>query len=254
MMRMFTLFPALVLSSSASAVSLNVRAFLRTAFGAVVLVFGLAGWGAVAHSATITQTLNFSTGVSLSGTNPLAPITSPGFFSGEVQPFDSALGTLESWSQEWSISFAGSLACPALVGCSASYNTQGDGQIYMGPVGANVGMGSGTGFSAGPLGTDAVLDIFGLTQSELVANAGLTYNPALLDVIVGGSPFALSWGGSTPASINYATSGVVTSTVSVVGFAILSYEYTPIPEPSTALLLGFGLTGLAGKGRRRNRS
>ena len=30
--------------------------------------------------------------------------------------------------------------------------------------------------------------------------------------------------------------------------------WTPVPEPSTAFLLDLGLTGLAGKGRRRNRS
>jgi hypothetical protein len=32
------------------------------------------------------------------------------------------------------------------------------------------------------------------------------------------------------------------------------WTLTVVPEPSTALLLGLGLTGLAGKGRKRNRS
>ena len=47
--------------------------------------------------------------------------------------------------------------------------------------------------------------------------------------------------------------GTDLSGFSFVTFAVFS-PATPVPEPTTALLLGLGLTGLAGKGRKRNRS
>ena len=48
--------------------------------------------------------------------------------------------------------------------------------------------------------------------------------------------------------------GGIAADMGLFGDATYARWSSPVPEPSTALLLGLGLTGLAGKGRKRNRS
>jgi hypothetical protein len=55
--------------------------------------------------------------------------------------------------------------------------------------------------------------------------------------------------------IGNASAGITTARTDTIGYLTYSrWSTSSVPEPSTALLLSLGLTGLAAKGRRRSRS
>ncbi|MDP7661659.1 MAG: PEP-CTERM sorting domain-containing protein, partial [Gammaproteobacteria bacterium] len=53
---------------------------------------------------------------------------------------------------------------------------------------------------------------------------------------------------------HYGNQGSIFKSNSYYALAVRDGDIAPIPEPSAAVLLGLGLSGLAASGRRRNRS
>jgi hypothetical protein len=172
-------------------------------------------------------------------------IVSTGDFTATVNPFDSGNGTLNSFEVMWNIAF------------SAEGTTGGNGGEFTGSTGgtyslAGIGYdGNGGGNSDGNTPDMPVSFTFQVSGDStfLVADAGITYNPAMLPAVTGGSPFDLLW--ATDYSLS--PSGLSTWTGGATGNVSIVYDYdpAPAPEPSTFVLFGGGLLALAAVKRYR---
>lgn len=93
-----------------------------------------------------------------------------------------------------------------------------------------------------------------MDNTFLVSNAGVTYNPAFLAAVTGGSPVTFSWGIGPVAGT---ATGIASGTLTGTGSLRVTYDYTPfqteapVPEPATGLVFAAGVAALVGYRRRR---
>lgn len=149
-----------------------------------------------------------------------------------VNPFNSALGTLDSFTFAWVLSMTGDGVGAGPSGfLSISYG----GTAY---VNADSYGGGGNGDSRAGDGVFSQMSkSTSLTHTYLPANAGVTYNPAFLTVVTGGSTFGMTFksGSGSTASASY--SSVVSATSTYTTGLTVTYNYTAaVPEPSFAVV------------------
>jgi hypothetical protein len=188
-------------------------------------VLGLLCFAATPAVASIVQTFPFS--LNESGSGPVSETVFPsGFSTGNtVAPFAAQDGTLIDFTVSWIMNFD-------LNGTAGSGGGGGDasagGSYYLNGI-AYDGNGNGNG-AGGPPGT--FVDIpFSVSDSDtfLVSEAGITYDPDILAAVEGGSDFALLW--NAPVIID--APGLASYNLSINATATITYDY--VPEPSALL-------------------
>lgn len=193
-----------------------------------VLVAGLSVGGV--QAGVVTQTKTFSDTQTNSGTGQIVHAGLSGLTE-SFNPFNSALGTLDSYTITWSTTTTGS---GTTGNAGGAYTLNQGGTFY---VGTSPYSGGGAGNSASGV-ANTVLEqktsTVNNTKTFLPSEAGVTYDPAIYGRVIGSSPFTLSYGGNSPTIYTtYNVMATVTSTLS--GSVTLTYNYTaaPVPEPAS---------------------
>lgn len=202
-----------------------------------------------ARASEISQSHDFSyvfTDFTNAATQSFTPIPAAGFVA-TFNPFDASLGTLISSTVSWSIT----PAFTGIAGSTSSGYSASVGGTYSVNTAGYTGNGSGSSTGSSTLG-DTLNSSFTVPDSYtfLPADAGVSYDPAINAAFTGTSPFTATWDAGTTTSAftaNYVSSG----TLSVTGSASITYDYQPIPEPASPLILLPALGMLAAVTRRR---
>ena len=213
-----------------------------------VLLLGLAlATSAGLHAQTVVQTVNFNETATYTTVTGSVQLVDSSYFTGTFDPFDDALGTLDSFVIEWTLAntgtgnlggSGGSISLP-LAGALTL-----NGDTYQGDV-VDVDA------AGGPPNTAFALSV-PITESDvfLVSGAGVDYDLAFLDTVTGEDPFTLAF----TSSVTFSVSGSTTFDAATIGNVTLTYHYTAasVPEPATAAALaGLGALTFAITRRRR---
>lgn len=196
---------------------------------------------------SVEQTVSFDHAATYTEVTESVKHVDSSFFTGSFDPFDSSLGTLDSFVIAWDVSntvtgtLNGSGGAPsASVGGLLTLNgTQYD----------TFAIGNGTG---GPPGTPYSFSIaIAATNTFLVSGAGTDYASEFLDAVTGASPFTVAYS----SAVSVSPTGAMTFDVATLGDLTVTYNYTPaaVPEPATFAAI-LGLAVLAGTILARRRA